>query len=63
MRMNGIISMAYEEGMAIFYDVVARSILASFRKEFTTLPGPFVDRHAGVTAGQAYCKRMGWKES
>lgn len=55
--------MAYEEGMVIFYDVVARSILVSFRQELTTLPGPFVNRQAGVNAGQAYCKTMGWSEN
>ena len=54
--------MAYEEGMAIFYDAAARSILVRFRQKFTILPGPFIDRQAGVIAGQAYCKSMGWQD-
>jgi hypothetical protein len=54
--------MAYEEGMAIFYDVVDRSILVSFRQELTILPGPFLNRQEGMIAGQDLCKAMGWRD-
>jgi hypothetical protein len=62
MPVNRIISMAYEEGMAIFYDVVDRTILVNFRQELTMLPGPFLNRQEGMIAGQALCRAMGWRD-
>jgi hypothetical protein len=54
--------MAYEIDMTILFDVVTKSVFVGFRDEVTTLPGPFLDRRAGIAAGEAYCKALGWKD-
>jgi hypothetical protein len=54
--------MAYEAGMTIIFDVITKSIVVSFRDRVVTLPGPFVDRKAGVVAGEICCKSLGWKD-
>ena len=52
--------MPYEADMAIFYDVVARTTSVTFRGKVVYLPGPYVDRKAGIAAGEERCRRLGW---
>jgi hypothetical protein len=52
--------MSYEIDMAVFYDVVAKTTSISFRGKVVHLPGPYVDRKAGVAAGEDKCRRLGW---
>lgn len=52
--------MAYEEGMLIMFDVVTKAVFVEFRNEFTTLTGPYSNRFSGISAGEAYCRHLGW---
>jgi hypothetical protein len=51
--------MPYEIDMAIFYDVVAKTTSVSFRGKVAYLPGPYLDRKAGIAAGEDRCRRLG----
>lgn len=51
---------AYEIGMSIIFDVITKSILVTFRGDFTTLPGPYRSRTQGIATGEEFCRKAGW---
>jgi hypothetical protein len=52
--------MAYEPDMTIIFDVTSKGVAVSFRGKAIYLPGPYLDRKAGVAAGEALCRKLGW---
>jgi hypothetical protein len=55
--------MAYEVDMTLIFDPVTKGIVVSFRDKITYLTGPFDDRKAAVRAGEAMCRKLGWKDA
>ena len=51
----------YEIGMEILWDPIAKTVVVVFRGRMHVIPGEFVDRTAGLLAGEEYCRRVGWQ--
>jgi hypothetical protein len=51
--------MVYESDMAVVFDTVSKALAVGFRGKLIYLPGPYLDRKAGVAAGEERCRRLG----
>jgi len=45
----------------ITYDEVTKAVIVHFRWQRHVLPGPYPTRELGIQAGEALCRRLGWK--
>jgi hypothetical protein len=55
--------MAYESDMAVIFDVTSKGVAVSFRGKVIYLPGPYLDRKAGIEAGEELCRKRGWLDA
>ena len=51
----------YEDGMSVSYDAVTKQVTVVFRGKKVILPGKFVTESEGKKAGEAYCRKQGWR--
>lgn len=57
---EGEAEMPYEEGMSISYDQITNELTVHFRGKRVKL-GKFASRDEALKAGEAYCRKLGWK--
>jgi len=51
----------YEDGMSVSYDAVTKQVTVVFRGKKVILPGKFTTESEGKKAGEAYCRKQGWR--
>ena len=47
--------------MNIVYDEATKTVTVHFRWQRHVLPGTYPTREAGMEAGRAFCRRLGWR--
>jgi hypothetical protein len=52
----------YETGMRITFDRQSKTATVAFRGRLIRLSGQFADESAAISAGEDYCRSLGWIE-
>lgn len=51
----------YEDGMAVDFDAVSKSVFIEFRNQLHYIIGPYTTRRDAIAAGEAKCRELGWR--